>query len=55
MMTGYPTVPTDRGFAQRSARYLANRGYRPRQIRDALIEELGLPGKAADDILTTAL
>lgn len=43
-------TPADLRFARRSARYLANQGFTPREIRDALIEELDLPAPIAESI-----
>ncbi len=46
---------TDLGFADRSARYLAERGCTSRQIRGALIEQLGLTLGAADQIVANLI
>ncbi|MEZ5378481.1 MAG: hypothetical protein R2733_18400 [Acidimicrobiales bacterium] len=42
---------TDLGFARRSARYLATSGCSPRQIIEALVEQLDLSFDAATQIV----
>jgi len=43
--------PVEPGFASRSARYLARSGYRPNEVRQALIEELRIPANHAERIV----
>lgn len=43
--------PVEAGFARRSARYLAERGCTPSQIRTALVDELDLAVRQADRIV----
>ena len=44
-------TPADFRFARRGARYLADQGLTPREVRDALIEELDLPARIAESIV----
>ena len=53
MTYGFRKPPTDRDFARRSAQYLAAHGYRPKQIRAALITQLEMPRPVAEHIATT--
>ncbi len=52
MDTGFCSENTDPEFARRSAAYLAANGYGPREIRLVLLEELQLPTRYADDIIS---
>lgn len=52
MKTGFRKLEVDRAFARRSARYLAAQGYRPAEIRSALVEELDVTDSFADDIIS---
>lgn len=49
---GFRVVPTEPGFAERSARYLAKSGYRRDQIAQALVEELNITSGTATEIAT---
>lgn len=49
---GFRVVPTEPDFAERSARYLANSGYRREQIAEALVSELDISTGAATHIVT---
>lgn len=53
MNTGFRPVPTDIGFARRSARYLASQGLGPNQIRSALVEQLDITATDVDALLPT--
>lgn len=46
-----PNAPTASSFAERSARYLARHGCTPKQIIDALIDELDLDRVSARRIV----
>jgi len=52
METGFRNANTDPEFARRSAAYLAANGYKPREIRLVLLEELELSTRYADDIVS---
>lgn len=53
--TDRSTVTTDLGFAKRCAHYLADRGCSPRQIEAALVEQLDLSSRTADQIVAALL
>lgn len=53
MKTGFRTLAVEPGFARRSANYLASQGYRPGQIRSALVEELDITDAFADEVISS--
>ena len=48
---GHGVSPSELRFARRSARYLADQGLTPAQIRDALMEQLDLSVIVAESIV----
>lgn len=50
---GFRSAPVDTDFARRSARYLANSGYRIDEITKALVDELDISAGAATQIVTS--
>ena len=53
MKTGFRPLPVETAFARRSARYLASQGYRPGQIRSALVQELDVTDSFADEVISS--
>jgi hypothetical protein len=47
----HDVTPVEHRFARRSARYLADEGLTPAQIRDALMQQLELPAPVAESIV----